>query len=150
MNQKSPAIFRASSVEEFARHTVRWTSIIVLIGSFVGSVMAFNGSWPATWKVWEHISLVALVGGIGVQVFCTLMEWANRKNRLSPRYIGPLLIDVGSTYIGFAPLLIPVLVRALSRTTMPASAAQVVAHVAVIVVAWWLAYYPETNLIRED
>ena len=50
---KSPAVIRGDTVEEIARHTVRWTSLIVLFASFLGAVMAFNGSWPTNWRVWE-------------------------------------------------------------------------------------------------
>lgn len=149
MQQKSPAIIRAETVEEVARHTIRWTSLIVLAISFIGAVMAFNGRWPTTWQIWNDVSPVALIAGIVLQGFCTLMEWANRKNRLSPQYIGPLLIDIGSTYIGFAPLLVPVFARALSRATLPDTIAQVIAHIGVVVLAWWFAYYPEQNLVKE-
>lgn len=149
MQQKSPAIIRAETVEEVARHTIRWTSLIVLAISFIGAVMAFNGRWPTTWQIWNDVSPVALIAGIVLQGFCTLMEWANRKNRLSPQYIGPLLIDIGSTYIGFAPLLVPVFTRALSRATLPDTIAQVIAHIGVVVLAWWFAYYPEQNLVKE-
>lgn len=50
MSHKSPAIISAATVEEVARHTVRWTSLGVLAVSFIGTIMAFNGSWPTTWK----------------------------------------------------------------------------------------------------
>ncbi len=149
MSQKSPAIVRGETVEEFARHTVRWTSLGVLVVSFIGAIMAFNGAWPTSWRVWEEVSILAAVAGIVVQAFCTLMEWANRKKRTSPQYLGPLLVDIGSTYIGFAPLLVPIFQRGLSRATLPLPAAQIVAHTGVVVLAWWFAYYPEQNLVKE-
>jgi len=147
---KSPAIVRAETVEEIARHTVRWTSLSVLAVSFLGAIMAFNGQWPTTWRVWEQVSMLAFIAGVALQGFCTLMEWANRKYRLSPQYLGPLLLDIGSTYVGFAPLLVPVFERGLIRATLPPLVTQVVAHLAVVVLAWWFAYYPEQNLIRES
>ena len=146
---KSPAIVRAETVEEIARHTVRWTSLGVLAISFIGAIMAFNGSWPTSWRVWEQVSLLAIIAGIVLQGFCTLMEWANRKRRGSPQYLGPLVLDIGSTYIGFAPLLVPVFQRGLERATLPQLVAQIVAHLAVVILAWWFAYYPEQNLVRE-
>lgn len=146
---KSTAIVSGAAVEEFARHTVRWTSIGVLAISFVGAIMAFNGRWPTTWSFWTHIHWLAAVAGIVLQAFCTMMEWANRKKRLSPGYIGPLLLDIGSTYIGFATLLVPFFVRALERTTLSSVAAQVMAHGAVIVLSWWFAFYPELNLVED-
>ena len=146
---KSPAIVRAETVEEIARHTVRWTSLVVLAISFIGTIMAFNGSWPTSWRLWEHVSLVAVIAGVLLQGFCTLMEWANRRNHLSPQYLGPLLLDVGSTYVGFAPIFAPLFLRGLERATLPSSMAQVIAHLAVVLMAWWFAYYPEQNLVRE-
>lgn len=149
MSNRSPAIVRAETVEEIARHTVRWTSLIVLAVSFIGAIMAFNGRWPTSWRVWEQVSIIALAAGVLLQGFCTLMEWANRKKRLSPQYLGPLLVDIGSTYIGFAPLLVPLFRRALTRATLPDLAAEVVAHLGVVLLAWWFAYYPEQNLVKE-
>jgi hypothetical protein len=146
---KSPAIVSGETVEEIARHTVRWTSLGVLAVSFIGAIMAFNGQWPTSWRVWEQVSLIAAVAGVVLQGFCTLMEWANRKKRLSPQYLGPLLIDIGSTYIGFAPLLVPIFQRGLQRALLPLLAAQIIAHIAVVVLAWWFAYYPEQNLVKE-
>lgn len=146
---KSPAIIRGETIEEIARHTVRWTSLGVLAVSFIGAIMAFNGQWPTSWRAWEQVSLVAVVAGLLLQGFCTLMEWANRKQRTSPQYLGPLLLDIGSTYIGFAPLLAPIFQRGLERATLPAAAAQIIAHLAVVMLAWWFAYYPEQNLVRE-
>jgi len=146
---KSPAVIRGETVEEIARHTIRWTSLGVLLVSFVGAVMAFNGTWPTSWRLWENVSPVALIAGLVLQGFCTLMEWANRKKRTSPQYLGPLLLDIGSTYVGFAPLLVPMFQKGLERATLPMIAAQVIAHFAVVVLAWWFAYYPEQNLVRE-
>lgn len=149
MRNKSPAIVRAATVEEFARHTVRWTSLGVLVVSFIGTIMAFNGKWPSTWRFWEQVSTIAIIAGVALQSFCTLMEWANRRRRLSIHYIGPLFIDVAGTYIGFASLLVPIFIRALERSMLPTIAATLVAHIGVIVLAFWFAYYPETNLVQE-
>ena len=149
MAQKSPAIVRAETVEELARHTVRWTSLGVLAVSFIGTIMAFNGRWPTSWRVWEEVSLLAFVAGIALQAFCTLMEWANRKRRVSIQYIGPLMIDLAGTYVGFAALLVPVFTRALQRATLPELVATIVAHLGVVLLALWFAYYPETNLVKE-
>ena len=55
MTNRSPAIISGETVEQVARHTVRWTSLSVLLVSFTGAVMAFNGGWPTTWRVWEEV-----------------------------------------------------------------------------------------------
>lgn len=149
MAQKSPAIVSAEAVEEVARHTVRWTSLGILGLSVAGTIMAFNGRWPTSWRFWDEISVIAATAGVLLQLFCTLMQWAHRKRRFSPQYIGPLLIDILGTYIGFAPLLAPILTRAFTTATLPPIAAQSIAHGSVLLLAWWFAYYPEQNLVEE-
>lgn len=144
---RSTAIVKGSTVDEIARHTVRWTSLVVLLVSFTGAIVAVNGAWPSPWYDVRQISPIALVGGILIQSFCTLMEWANRKRRLSPHYIGPLLLDLGSTYIGFAPLLVPIFAAGLLRAGLSASVGTVIAHAGVILLAIWFAYYPEQHLV---
>lgn len=146
---KGTAVVRGETVDELARHTVRWTSLIVLAVSFIGAIIAINGRWPTTWRVWEQLSLLAVIGGIAVQGFCTLMEWANRKRRLSIQYIGPLVIDLGSTYIGFAPLLVPPFSRGLKSAGLPETVSLVLAHIGVVLLALWFAYYPEQTLIDD-
>jgi hypothetical protein len=147
---KGTAIVSDATVREVARHTIRWTSFIVLAVSFIGAIIAFNGSWPTSFRFWEQVSLLALVAGIGLQSFCTLMEWANRKRRFSIQYLGPLTIDVGSTYIGFAPLLVPRFSSGLSRAGLPELVTTILAHAGVVMLALWFAYYPEQNLVAEE
>jgi hypothetical protein len=151
---KGTAIIKGETVEELARHTVRWTSLFILVASFVGAIIAFNGRWPDTWHLWEgrfwtQLSFVAIVAGIALQGFCTLMEWANRKHRYSPKYLGPLTLDIGSTYIGYAPLLIPAFRAGLARAGLPELVTLIIANIGVVLLALWVAYYPEQNLIEE-
>jgi hypothetical protein len=144
---RSAAIVKGSTIDEIARHTVRWTSLGLLVVSFVGAIVAINGAWPNPWYDVRQISLIAAIGGFVLQGFCTLMEWANRKRRLSPKYLGPLVLDLGSTYIGFAPLLAPIFVGGLVRAGLGDTLAAIIAHAGVILLAIWLAYYPEQNLV---
>lgn len=146
---KGTAIIKGETIDEVARHTVRWTSLIVLAVSFIGAIIAFNGTWPTSWRFWEHVSLLAIVSGIALQGFCTLMEWANRKRRLTPHYLGPLMLDIGSTYIGFAPLLVPNFQRGLLQAGLPTQIGMVVAHAGVVMLAIWFAYYPEQTLVDD-
>ncbi len=146
---RGPAIIKAETVDRIALHTVRWTSIGILAVSFIGAIIAFNGRWPTTLRFWEEVSILAIIGGILLQGFCTLLEWANRKHRFSIKYLGPLTLDVGSTYIGFAPLLVPLFSRGLDRAQLPHSLSLIIAHAGVVILALWFAYYPEQNLIEE-
>src|SRR5215213_7254684 len=145
---KGTAVVRGETIDEVARHTVRWTSLLVLAVSFIGAIIALNGRWPTTWRFWEQLSLLAVIGGIVIQGFCTLMEWANRKHRFSIQYLGPLTIDLGSTYIGFAPLLAPAFIKGLLSAGLPQLVATILAHAGVVMLALWFAYYPEQNLVE--
>lgn len=77
------------------------------------------------------------------------MEWANRKQRLSVGYAGPLLLDIGCTYVGYAPLFVPLFLAGLLRSGLPQLASLVIGHLGVLMLAMWLAYYPEQNLVGE-
>ena len=147
--RKSTAIIREQTVNEAARHTVRWTSLAVLSGSFVGTIMAFNGGWPTSWQLWTQVSFLAIIAGILVQAFCTLMQWANRNERHSPKYLAPVAIDIAATYVGYAMLLIPIFQTALRNAMLPEDVASILAHAGVVIVAIWAAVYPEQNLVEE-
>lgn len=143
------AIIPGEAVEAAYIHTVRWTSVVVLVVSFVSAMIALNGHWPTPiYAVWT-LSPIAIVGGFALQGFCTLAEWANRKRRLDPRYLAPLALDIGTTYVGFAPLLVPIFTAALARAGLPVGVAQFGAHAGVILIAAWFAYYPETTLVKD-
>jgi len=146
---RGTAIVKGETIDAVYAHTVRWTSVLVLVVSFIGAMVALNGRWPTPiYAVWT-LSPIAIVGGLVLQGFCTLAEWANRKRRLDPRYLAPLALDIGTTYIGFAPLFLPTFTTALDTAGMPASAAQIGAHVGIILIAVWFAYYPEVTLIKD-
>lgn len=146
---KSAAIVRGVVVEEAARHTIRWTSIGVLFLSVAGTIAAFNGAWPRSWRFWEDVSLIAIVVGGGLQALCTVLEWGYRHHRTDPRYFVPLLFDIGGTYAGFAPLLVPVFALAFVRAGLPGSATLIIGHAGVILLSILAAYYPEQTLVSD-
>ena len=79
--------------------------------------MAFNASWPGSWAFWRDVSPLAILAATVLQAFCTLMEWANHKRRWTPQYLGPLTLDVGSSYIALAPILAPVFTANLAKAS---------------------------------
>lgn len=136
-------------MEALANHTIRWTSFIVLAASFVGTIVAINGRWPTTWRFWEQLSVFALVGGVALQCLFTLFQWGFRKHHLDPRYLVPFVLDVAATYIGYSILLIPGFTAAFTRTGLPAPGPVVLAHLGVVLISAFAAYYPEQNLVDD-
>src|SRR5687768_14916220 len=104
---KPTAILRGDTAEAAANFAIRWTSLIVLAASFLGTIMAINGRWPTSWQVWREVSVVALVAGVAFQGIFTLFQWGFRKRRTDPRYFVPFLLDVAATYLGYSVLLVP-------------------------------------------
>lgn len=136
-------------MEAAANHTIRWTSLIVLAASFLGTIIAINGRWPTSWRFWEQVSTLAIVGGIALQGLFTLFEWGFRKRRLDPRYFAPFLLDVAGTYIGYSLLLVPAFTTAFVRTGLPEPGPALLAHLGVVLLSVFAAYYPEQNLVDD-
>lgn len=150
VRRKHPtAIVSAATVERAANRTIQVSSFIVLGGSFVGTIMAINGRWPDQWDFWVDLSPLAVIAGILIQGFCTLMEWGSRRQRFSLRYGFPFLIDVVGTYIGYAALFVPLLVAGFVAGRMSAVLALVIAHLIVLVGSAFVAYWPEMNLVED-
>ena len=146
---KPTAILRGETAEAAANFTIRWTSIIVLAASFIGTIMAINGRWPTSLQFWREVSIVAIVAGLVFQGIFTLFQWGFRKRRTDPRYFVPFLLDVAATYIGYSILLIPPFTAAFERTGLPAPAPAILAHGGVILLSIFAAYYPEQNLVDD-
>jgi hypothetical protein len=108
--RKASAVFNGATFEALQPWIERVVGCVLLLTSFVGSVVTFNGGWESTFHTtWDierwTISPLAVVLGIGVQVICTLVEWAYRRRRLSWQYLLALMVDGGSTLYAFLPVL---------------------------------------------
>lgn len=152
--RKPTAIVSGDCAERAANGVIRYTSIIVLVTSFVGTIVAINGRWPNTWQFWtagfwSQVSLLALVGGCAIQGLCTLFEWGFRRRRLDPRYFVPFLIDMAATYVGFGIILVGPFTTAFTRTNLAAPIPAILAHLGVLLLSAFAAYYPEQNLVDD-
>ena len=151
---KPTAIINQDTAEWAAIHTIRWSSIGVLVASFVGTIVALNGGVPqlpvsGLLKFWTWVSPIAVLGGVIIQGLCTTLEWGFRKRRSDPRYFVPLIFDFGGTYLGYAPLLVPFLANGFTRAGIGGIAATIIGHIGVALLSILAAYYPEQNLIDE-
>jgi hypothetical protein len=146
------AIVDSDTVERVAAHTVRWTSLGVLIVSYIGTTLALNGGVPELpisqlIKLWPWVSPLAAAGALVIQGLCTVLEWGYRKHRSDPRYFVPLLFDIGGTYMGYAPLLVALFAAGLARAGMAGALAGFLGHIGVVLLAVLAAYYPEQTLV---
>jgi hypothetical protein len=108
--RKASAIFRSQTFEALQPWIERVVGGVLLLSSFLGSVVAFNGGWERTFQQsWEPtrwtIAPIAIILGLSVQIGCTLVEWAYHRRRLSWQYLLALLVDSGSTLYAFLPVL---------------------------------------------
>jgi hypothetical protein len=76
-----------------------------------------------------------------------LFEWGFHLHHTDPRYFVPFIADVIGTYIGFSILLVPIFTSAFKNTGLPDLACTALAHVGVILLSIFAAYYPEHNLV---
>lgn len=123
----------------------RWTAWVVLFLSFLGTVVAFAGGWPAlieSLRTWQP-SAAAILGGLGLQGLLTYLEW---------HYFDRPLIawtargfDTALTAVGWGPLFAPWLIAQLTTraTPEPFYVAWAILGLVALAVAW----YPETRLV---
>jgi hypothetical protein len=106
--RKHSAIVRGATLDRMRPGFERLVGVGLLSLSFAGSVLAFNGGWGAS------INWLGVTAGISTQVLVTVIEWLYRHQRLSWQYGGVLLIDIGTTIVGFSPLILLPIVSLLT------------------------------------
>jgi hypothetical protein len=150
-HRKASAVFSGDTFEALQPWIERVVGCVLLLASVVGSVVAFNGGWEATFHTsWDYqqwtIAPLALGAGLGIQVVCTLVEWAYRRRRLSWQYLLALLVDSGSTLYAFLPVLYAPIFGSLAGTLWPmvASGVALMVSLAVVLIA---AIMPEHILV---
>lgn len=150
--RKPSAVFRSATFEAFQPWIERVVGCVLLLASFVGSVVAFNGGWERSFHTsWDPsqwtIAPIALGAGFGVQIACTLVEWAYRRHRLSWQYLLALAVDSGSTLYAFLPVLYIPIVGSLTGI-VPAMVAMGVAYLMSLAVVLVAAIMPEHILVE--
>lgn len=150
--RKASALFSGETFEALQPWIERVVGGVLLLASFVGSVVAFNGGWEMTFHTsWDMqrwtISPLAVALGVGVQLVCTLVEWAYRRRRWSWQYLLALAVDIGSTLYAFLPVLyIPIFGSLVG--VVPSIVAMGVAYVVSLAVVLVAAIMPEHILVE--
>jgi hypothetical protein len=115
--------------------------------------MLLAGVVPAPWWDIRALPASAIWWGLAIQAPITLAEFAQRHKRNGWGYRAPLIIDVGSTFLGYRPIIVPWLLAALhSGGAAQASGIDVyviVAHLAALFLAWFVAQFPELVLVDD-
>ena len=123
----------------------RATAWIVLLVSVFGSVAALAGGWQPLIAgiVTRHPQWYAIVGGIGLQVALTFLEWYYFD---SPLVSWPArLLDTVLTALGYGPLVFVSLVAFLAARHVPQPV--YVADGIILLFSLAVAWYPESRLV---
>ena len=157
--EKKTAVVRGETVDRVAVGMMRYGAISILAVSFVGSVVALNTGWPlrsgwqpiiAAWpRPWEGISPLAVVVGLLVQGWLTLVQWHKRKQKRGLLYLSHLGTDAALTCVGYYPILGPIFAAALAKLTLPQPWDALIAAVIMVLLAFVVAKVPEEMLVEE-
>ncbi len=140
--RKQSAIVTRATLDRQRGAFERISAFGVLFFSFAGSIAALSGGWPAL-RADPH--LAPIVGGIVIQAVLTISEWWYGGGRGRWRYRLALLLDMALTTIGYGPLIVPYLAAYLAARGLPY--AEPLAWLAVAMLSFVIAYYPERMLI---
>lgn len=153
--RRSSAFISGKALDHSTPTVVRWSSILLIVLSFLCTIVAFHGN---DWYALRQPSAARVAAAAALQMWCTGFEWFNRKKKLSPWYIQAFILDtIPSAYafygiVGFfAGVLMPqpaaVWLAALDlRFTNGYTA---VVWLIAILAAVQLARIPEDRLITE-
>lgn len=157
--RRSSAIIHEQQLEQSRPVIVMVAGVLLVIFSAILSGVTFHGgNWRAAFA---QPSAARWALAIGLQVYCTSMEWYNRKRKRSGWYVTALGIDMLSSVGGLlAPvhLLLFVLAGSSQVYTALAVASLSVAQfsfsrlfllewIIALVFAFGVAYVPENKLI---
>lgn len=114
------AILSGKRIDSSRPSVVRWSSILLILLSFLGTIVAFHGN---DWQALRSPSMPRLLAAVALQAWCTAFEWYNRKRKRSFWYVQAFVLDVlPSTYAFagvvsfFLSILMPIPVRATLQT----------------------------------
>jgi hypothetical protein len=89
--RRSSAFISGKHLDSSAPTVVRWSSILLIILSFLCTIVAFHGN---DWQALRQPSAARIAAAVGLQAWCTGFEWYNRKRKFSPWYIQAFILDV--------------------------------------------------------
>lgn len=154
--RKDSAVFKRATIRKRRGKVERGAAWIILVLSFVGSMVAFGGGWGKV--VTLSPSLAGLGAGFLLQAVLTWLQWAYPDDwRLSWTSRG---IDAATTAAGYGPLFYAplyawIVAQGASAKPVPVSYWSIVPAVLGTWAILWLvslfpAWYPERTLIDED
>lgn len=130
----------------------RFTAWVVLLVSFLGSIAALHGGWPPLIDSLTSLQprWAPLLGGLAIQAGLTFLEWWYYDQRVVSW--PARLIDTATTALGYGPLVVVGIARAIGPELAPGADPDVayitVAWVIVGLVSLLVAWYPESRLVE--
>lgn len=143
---KESAIISRARLRRQRGAVERNTAYVVLFVSFLGTVVAFAGGWPAFIASLQSLqpSVAAIAGGIGLQALLTYLQWHYFDK--PPIAWAARGADTALTAIGYGPLFAPWLTMQLAARAVPESL--YVAWAILGLVSLAVAWYPESRLVE--
>lgn len=138
---KQSALWTRAQLARARGPVERATAWIVLVVSFVGTIVALHGGWAPILAL--HFSAWAIIGGLLLQGLLTWLQWAYQHNRLL--CWGSRIIDATLTAYGYGPLFIMALTAYLVSRGIPEFL--YVGWLLIGLVSLGLAWYPESRLV---
>lgn len=97
--RRSSAFISGKHLDSSAPTVVRWSSILLILLSFLGTIVAFHGN---DWQALRSPSMPRLLAAVALQAWCTAFEWYNRKRKRSFWYVQAFVLDVLPSTYAFA------------------------------------------------
>lgn len=143
--RQASAIVSRAKLRQQRGQIERWTAWVVLFASFLGTVVALAGGWPAFLgslragaPPWS-----AVLGGFLIQGLLTYLQWYYYDRPLIAQ--PARIVDTVFTAWGYGPLFSASLIAALTVRGVPQPV--VTAWLIVAVLAYLPAWYPESRLV---
>lgn len=161
MAKNTSGFVSGAAIDAARPHVVRASSVILLILSFLSTIVAFH---RADWSVFldmDRLISTRTAGAILLQCWCTGCQWLNRRNKRSFWYWHALGLDVVPTIIGDLPIAVLLIGGFLSLfpfTPTPLglpwilatwTIVHVIAFPLTVYFAFQNAWLPENRIIKE-
>lgn len=143
-SKKESAVLSRAQLRQQRGAVERWTALVILFVSFLGTIVALAGGWPAFIGSIRTLQphWAAILGGAAIQGLLTFLEWHYFDRPLIAW--GARIGDAYLTAIGYGPLVIgPLSALAARYAPQPLYVAWFVVGLASLAVAW----YPESRLV---
>lgn len=143
--EKASAVLTRTDLQQQRGGIERVLAWVVLLISFLGSIVALHGGWPPFLASLTRgpIVLAALLGGVLLQAVLTYLEWWYFDRPLIAW--GARLADTALTAAGYGPLFVPPLAAWLVQQDVrwPEPAAWGI----LILISLGIAWFPESRLV---